>query len=131
MTDEPYRATTADLCALAFVLPWTLAAARGAQFVTVFPVRTEALSRRRTDDGVEPCHLHTADFVEAGGRWGGMLCGQNVKDLRHTRYKSLTGVVLVQNDDLKGHAFVGAYETPPWQEVQFNSHRLYCGGPER
>lgn len=131
VTGVRYRATTADLCALAFLIPWTLLLTRGSRMVTVRPVRTHALSSRRTDEGVEPCHLQVTDLVDDGRRWAANICGQRISGNSRSEYQSHAGVVLIQNDDLKGHFFVGAYETPPWQEIQFHSKLTYCPGVKR
>jgi hypothetical protein len=96
--------------------------------VTARPVRTHALSSGRTDDGVEPCHLQVTDIVDNGQRWEARMCGERIAGNSRSKYQSHAGVVFVRNSELNGHFFVGAYETPPWQEIQFHSKLTYCFG---
>ncbi len=101
VTDVRYRGTTADLCALAFLIPWTLLLTRSSRMVTTRPVRTHALSARSTDDGVEPCHLQVTDLVDNGQRWGANVCGQRISGNSRSAYQSQGGVVFIQNPDLR------------------------------
>lgn len=131
---QPFRGTTADLCAHSFSLPITLAVQRGPQPVTVHPVRMTALSIQDADAQHEECHLHVGEFVDLGGRFGLMVCGMRVFDgsvNNPHRFKALGGVVMVDNDDFKGHALVAVHETPMWQEAQFHSILWTCQGDPR
>lgn len=130
-TGDNFLGTTADLCALSVLLPTTLTAQRGPQPVTTRPVRMQALSIQEADDQREACHLHTGELFDHGGRMAIMVCGMRVHDMEEHnphRFKAFGGVVMLDNDQHKGHAFVVSHETPMWQEVQYHPLLRVCQG---